>query len=123
MSTISLMASSLRSDLYGRYIIDRESPYTANEKARLLPRAACWATAVRGSKTGSSAKVESRTRRLIPKAGSIGFMFVSNANCERSLDRRDPRKLTLCAPFEDSYLMILVGQTRSFGDVRSMSTL
>src|SRR6516225_1012876 len=65
MSTISLIASSLRSDLYGRYIIDRESPYTANEKDRLPTRVVCWASAVRGHRVGSSAKLESRTRRLI----------------------------------------------------------
>jgi hypothetical protein len=65
MSTISLIASSLWSDLYGRYIIDRESPYTANEKARLPTRFACCAAAVPGHRVGSNAKVESRTRRLI----------------------------------------------------------
>src|SRR5215831_7222446 len=65
MSTISLIASSLWSDLYGRYIIDRESPYTANEKARLSARFVCCAAAARGHRVGSSAKLESRTRRLI----------------------------------------------------------
>src|SRR5215813_951721 len=65
MSTISLIASSLWSDLYGRYIIDRESPCTANEKARLPTRFVCCAAAVRGHRVGSSAKLESRTRRLI----------------------------------------------------------
>src|SRR6516225_9181646 len=64
MSTISLIASSLRSDLYGRYIIDRESPYTANEKDRLPTRVVCWAAAGCGTKDGSSSKLESRTRRL-----------------------------------------------------------
>src|SRR5271165_1884852 len=34
MSTMSWRASFSWSDLYGRYIIDRESPYTANEKPR-----------------------------------------------------------------------------------------
>src|SRR5262245_65019567 len=38
MSTIALVASSFCSDLYGRYIIERESPYTANEK----PDAGCF---------------------------------------------------------------------------------
>src|SRR5215831_5945450 len=65
MSTISLIASSLWSDLYGRYIIDRESPYKANEKARLPTRFVCCAAAVPGHRVGSSAKLESRTRRLI----------------------------------------------------------
>jgi hypothetical protein len=52
--------------LYGKYIIDRESPYTANEKAKLPPRLVCWAMAVCGCKArGSRAKDESRARRLI----------------------------------------------------------
>src|SRR5215475_8961379 len=72
ISTISLIASSLCSDLYGRYIIDRESPYTANEKAELPPRLVCWAMAACGCKAGSRAKDESRIRRLI--------MFVSSSD-------------------------------------------
>jgi hypothetical protein len=51
--------------LYGRYIIERESPYTANEKEELPPGLICWAMAVRGCKAGSRAKDESRARRLI----------------------------------------------------------
>src|SRR5262249_38643319 len=65
MSTISLIASSFWLDLYGRDIIDRESPYTANEKAELPPCVVCWATAVGGCRAGRRAKDESRTRRLI----------------------------------------------------------
>src|SRR5262249_45103390 len=38
ISTIALVASSFWSRLYGRYIIERESPYTANEK----PDAGCF---------------------------------------------------------------------------------
>jgi hypothetical protein len=38
---------------------------------------ACWAIAAHGEKAGSSAKVESRTRRLIPKREKIGFMMLS----------------------------------------------
>jgi hypothetical protein len=60
--------------LYGRYIIGRESPYTANEKAA---GGACWAIAAHGEKAESSVKVESRTRQQIPRREMIGFMILS----------------------------------------------
>ena len=73
ISTNNWLSSGCPS-LYGRYIIGRESPYTANEKAA---DGACWAIAVHGKKAGNSAKVESRTRRLIPKREKIGFIPLS----------------------------------------------
>ena len=73
ISTNNWLSSGCPS-LYGRYIIGRESPYTANEKAA---DGACWAIAAHGAKAGSSAKIESRTRRLIPKREEIGFMILS----------------------------------------------
>ena len=76
ISTNNWLSSGCPS-LYGRYIIGRESPYTANENAELAADGACWAIAVRGEKAGSSAKVESRTRRLIPKRVEISFMIPS----------------------------------------------
>ena len=47
ISTNSLFSSGCPS-LYGRYIIGRESPYTANENAELAAGGACWAIAARG---------------------------------------------------------------------------
>src|SRR4051812_46111028 len=95
MSTISLIASSLWSDLYGRYIIDRESPYTANEKARLPTPFACCAAAVPCHRVGSSAKLESRTRRLImlvpPHWMSPPDCRVSNRSSVCRGDRRPDR--------------------------------
>src|SRR5262245_34740887 len=109
MSTISLIASSLWLDLYGRYIIDRESPYTANEKARLPTRFVCCAAAVRGHRVGSSAKLESRTRRSI--------MFVLLIRCRHRMQGTNRSSVCRGRPTSET------GQTRSFGDVASMSGL
>src|SRR5215475_8613419 len=68
ISAIALVASSFWSKLYGRYIIDRESPYTANEK----PGADCFDAVLFSA---AAADPKTSAKRTI-KANSTGQSFV-----------------------------------------------
>jgi hypothetical protein len=72
--------------LDGRYIIGRESPYAANEKAEAAAGSVCWAVAVAGTSPGiaevaaTAAAVFINVRRVIGFEGdfifSMAFLFL-----------------------------------------------
>ena len=75
ISTNSLVRSGWPS-LDGRYIIGRESPYTANEKAEPAADGACWAVA------GTLATITAPNSANRPRHLRWLIVMVSSSHCE-----------------------------------------